>query len=600
MTPSLFSALSPQNSSPDCTIVPAVAGTPTAAGTLPVTGGAGPWVAALIAVALVAAVLGVLLIVRARAAASRTPSARTRASRAALAAGATLAIIALVASPLGSAPASAAGLPEHCTAKPAIELVKGDAGDDTHEVDAGEHDIVVVIRNAGNEALQSLAFADTTESGDTVDWDSEELDALAELTLDPGQEVTLTGTVTVAEGETHRDSARVTGTGVSSGQHVAAEDPTTLIGPDGPTTVLTAPPTVTEACDVEPTVALAESEGVEYRTERVGDELIVRAVAKPGFVIEPGQQTEWIIDMTFDTSVWDDAAWPVDDPELVTGTIWYGDETHGWGYFDDDGTWVMVSETPRFFHTVSTEPYFDDDGMYIMPDWIAAALAAGAELTVADVVFTDGTGNPERYDGSVYWAGYDWNSWFRQFDPATFDATVFDAIDWAAWDAHDGSDGSFPETLPAGLPYPNWVEYVNSIPMVPAGQRPVPTVLAPHDGVRGLIDTGVRNYDQLVDWETAFSMPPWQPTNAYYTAAEWREVWESGFTLPLWSADGTSYAFAISQEAQSAGSAEAFDTERDYNTLSWAPNVTFPVTATRAQGICSASKTFELQLQLPS
>lgn len=115
-------------------------------------------------------------------------------------------------------------------AVPAIDVIKNDEGDDVHEVQAGEHDVTVTITNDGNEALENFEFTDTTEEGQDVVWNEEDLAALEELTLEPGESFTVNGTVQVAAGETHRDNAVVTADGVISGEPVEDEDPTTYEG----------------------------------------------------------------------------------------------------------------------------------------------------------------------------------------------------------------------------------------------------------------------------------------------------------------------------------------------------------------------------------
>ena len=110
---------------------------------------------------------------------------------------------------------------------PEIDVIKNDEGDDVHQVQAGEHDVSVTITNDGNEALENFEFTDTTEDGQDVVWDEEDLAALEELILEPGESFTVNGTVQVAAGETHRDNVVVTADGVISGEPVEDEDPTT-------------------------------------------------------------------------------------------------------------------------------------------------------------------------------------------------------------------------------------------------------------------------------------------------------------------------------------------------------------------------------------
>src|SRR5699024_4786318 len=110
---------------------------------------------------------------------------------------------------------------------PELGVAKNDAGDDQHQVEAGEHDVVVTITNNGDEALEDFTFADTTESGHDVVWNEDELAGLADLVLEPGDSYTVNGVVQVDAGTTHRDNVVVNANGVISGEPVEAEDPTT-------------------------------------------------------------------------------------------------------------------------------------------------------------------------------------------------------------------------------------------------------------------------------------------------------------------------------------------------------------------------------------
>ena len=110
---------------------------------------------------------------------------------------------------------------------PEIQVDKNEAGDDAHQVTAGEHDVVVTITNDGNEALENFEFADTTEDGHEVVWNEEDLAGLEDLVLAPGDSYTVNGTVQVDAGTTHRDNAVVNATGVISGEPVEDDDPTT-------------------------------------------------------------------------------------------------------------------------------------------------------------------------------------------------------------------------------------------------------------------------------------------------------------------------------------------------------------------------------------
>ncbi|WP_161485774.1 SdrD B-like domain-containing protein [Enteractinococcus helveticum] len=110
---------------------------------------------------------------------------------------------------------------------PELDVAKNEAGDDEHQVVAGEHDVVVTVTNAGNEALEDFAFEDTTEDGHDVVWNEEDLAGLTDLVLEPGDSYTVNGVVQVDAGQTHRDNVVVDANGVISGDPVEDEDPTT-------------------------------------------------------------------------------------------------------------------------------------------------------------------------------------------------------------------------------------------------------------------------------------------------------------------------------------------------------------------------------------
>ncbi|HNJ79223.1 MAG TPA: hypothetical protein PKX56_07700, partial [Marmoricola sp.] len=114
---------------------------------------------------------------------------------------------------------------------------------------AGVQDVTAVFTNTGDEALESLTFADNTTSGNAVSWESVTLPdgsvvpvtgsgspadvttALAGLKLAVGAKVTVTGKVNVTLGENHADKVTVTGTGVISGQEVDDADGTGYAAP---------------------------------------------------------------------------------------------------------------------------------------------------------------------------------------------------------------------------------------------------------------------------------------------------------------------------------------------------------------------------------
>ena len=124
---------------------------------------------------------------------------------------------------------------------PEIDLSKNKEGDDINKVDVGTHEIVVTLTNTGDEALKDLVFSDTTQSGNDTVWNKDDLAALNGLVLEVGESVKVRGTVAVADGVTHKDTASINATGVISGKPVADEDPTTYVpvtpeapGPESP------------------------------------------------------------------------------------------------------------------------------------------------------------------------------------------------------------------------------------------------------------------------------------------------------------------------------------------------------------------------------
>lgn len=345
---------------------------------------------ALVVLGVVLAAAGLLLVVYAR---------RVRVSHrsAILGVGGIALIAGLIAVPgLTAAPAQAvpAAIQAHCTATPSVSVDKGDPGDDRHHVDAGDHNITTKITNTGDEALTGFTFGDKTEQGAETNWNAGQLAELSQLTLAPGSTFEVRGTVHVAAGEIHRDTVFITAQGVVSGKDVAADDSYTLTTDPALLPASTAPPAVVEACNVEPTVTPAASEGVIYSSERAGDELIITATAAPGYVLADGQQSQWVIDMGYDTSEWNDDAWALGYPEAWTGYkllnpgVW----PYASYYFDQI---VPMSEqlNPILMTT-------DDLNAY-STDWLGEAQAAGATLTL-------GSPKVETYGYTADYTGFVW------------------------------------------------------------------------------------------------------------------------------------------------------------------------------------------------
>ena len=144
--------------------------------------------------------------------------------------------------------------PEALIITPQIDVSKNaeDVDGVSESVDltaAGVQDVTAVFTNTGDEALESLTFADNTTSGNAVIWESVTLPngtvvpvagsgtpadvttALDGLELAVGAKVTVTGKVNVTVGENHADTVTVTGTGVISGQEADDADGTGYVPP---------------------------------------------------------------------------------------------------------------------------------------------------------------------------------------------------------------------------------------------------------------------------------------------------------------------------------------------------------------------------------
>lgn len=111
---------------------------------------------------------------------------------------------------------------------PKVAIAKGDPGDDTHTVQPGSQTVTATITNSGNEPLTGFTFTDVANVGTAVSWTIPA--DLATRVLQPGATLTITGTVTVTAGQTHKDTATITAKGTLSGTTVTASDPTTLKG----------------------------------------------------------------------------------------------------------------------------------------------------------------------------------------------------------------------------------------------------------------------------------------------------------------------------------------------------------------------------------
>lgn len=124
----------------------------------------------------------------------------------------------------------------------AIDVAKNAKGDDSQKVAAGSHEIAVTITNTGEEGLQEIVFADTTESGNDAVWNEDDLKALTDLVLEPGASVAVRGTVRVDADAAHRDYVAVSGLGSLTGTPVSDADPTQLeVKPAGAVTPSASP-----------------------------------------------------------------------------------------------------------------------------------------------------------------------------------------------------------------------------------------------------------------------------------------------------------------------------------------------------------------------
>lgn len=337
------------------------------------------------------------------------------------------------------------GLPEFCYEDPTLTVAKNDPGDDQHEVEPGISNITVAVTNTSDEALEGFTFDDVTEFGPEAVFAQNDLDALESAVLEPGETLTINGTVEINEGETHRNEVAITAVGAVSAKEAESSDPTTLIGPDGPEFVVPAAPELetSEICDVESTVTIAETQGVEYTetregnvvtivaeaadgfviaddastswefdvtaeecevpvvsttepdvvlqcdseptvtipevegllytTARDGDQLIVTATAQDGYELDEDQQTTWYIDMTYDTSQWDNEAWGIEDPAGYWTTI---GQRHSYENMHTTVEAVTPLNVPTQFDLFPEYP----DGHAI--DWISQAQDAGATITI--------------------------------------------------------------------------------------------------------------------------------------------------------------------------------------------------------------------------
>lgn len=232
--------------------------------------------------------------------------------------------------------------------EPSITLDKNEPGDDSHEVESGEHEVTVVFTNNGEEALTDFIFTDTTESGNAVTWNQEQLDGLEGLELAPGENYTITGTVQVDKGVTHRDTASVGATGVISGEPVKSDDPTTLI-PEDP----------------EPGIVVEKNEPGDDRHE-------VESGVHDVIVTIDNNGEEALTDFTFTdvTQSGEDVVW---DQQMLAGlaelTLAPGESYHVRGRVD-----VIMGTTHRDTAVVdakgviSGNPVQDDDPTTLVPE----------------------------------------------------------------------------------------------------------------------------------------------------------------------------------------------------------------------------------------
>lgn len=298
------------------------------------------------------------------------------------------------------------GLPEFCYIEPTLDVSKNERGDDRTEVESGIHDITVTIKNTSQEALSEFRYVDETVSGKDAVFSAQSEKDLNELTLQPDEEFIFVGTVEVGEDETHYNNISVSAQGESSQKIAIDNDRTTLIGPLGPVPeepiepkepekselnmVLADKPDVVRQCDAEPAVTLPPTEGIDYDTDRDGGELLVTASAEEGYGIVEGSKTEWYIDMSYDTSEWDEDSWNLEDPQ-------------GWVLRHmRDGGQTRAAILPLNVEYESQWQHFEEGDF---SSWIDDAMGLGAGVTV---------GEPEvalgelKYDTELKEYRYEW------------------------------------------------------------------------------------------------------------------------------------------------------------------------------------------------
>jgi hypothetical protein len=120
------------------------------------------------------------------------------------------------------------------TETPGIDVAKNKEGDDLNKVEKGAQNVVATIKNPGTEPLGNLVFTDATDAGSNVKWSQTDLDKLKTLVIKPGESFAVHGTLTLKAGESHKDTATVTGKGTISGTPVKDADPTRYETPQEP------------------------------------------------------------------------------------------------------------------------------------------------------------------------------------------------------------------------------------------------------------------------------------------------------------------------------------------------------------------------------
>ncbi|MCF2706758.1 LPXTG cell wall anchor domain-containing protein [Arcanobacterium haemolyticum] len=101
------------------------------------------------------------------------------------------------------------------------------------QVTSAEVPVTVTVTNTGDEPLSQVTFSDDTVSGDAIatfryngtTFTSAQFPyTLPGLSLAPGARATVTGTLTMATPQSHKDTVTITGTGVRTGSSVTDDD----------------------------------------------------------------------------------------------------------------------------------------------------------------------------------------------------------------------------------------------------------------------------------------------------------------------------------------------------------------------------------------